>query len=324
MKNTIRSIHHFFFSPFDSLPLALFRILIGLFGLCQTLFLSSSWLRIYGVNGYVEWFIGHELFSIKELPSIVNVANLLLPLGFQDNTAVYIVTTIYVLALIGMTLGWRTRMMAIVAWLSHFTICNTAMAFGYGVETFMHIGLFYLMFSPCAEYLSLDAKMGRTGQNKMSTQARFMIRVMQIHLCLVYFNAGFAKLQGEDWLNGQAIWYVLGNTNYSQYNLQFLADIPLVTKCISWWTLGIETCFPLFMFWKRTRLFWWINILLLHIGIGVFMGLYMFGLVMILHNIAAFMWLVCPSVWKRFADWVKYRENNAIKNIVSDNLMQIN
>ena len=306
IKKIFSAIQQFFFAPLDSLPLAFFRITVGGFGLLQTVFLASSWLNLYGVNGYVEWFIGHELFSIKELPSIVNLANVLLPFGFQDNTSVYIITGIYIGSLLGLTRGWRTRWMSVIAWLSHFTICNTAMEFGYGVETFMHIGLFYLMFSPCAEYLSLDAKAQRTGQNKTSVQARLMIRILQIHLCLVYFNAGIAKVQGHDWTSGQAVWFILGNTNYSQYNLQFLADIPLFTKCLSWWTLAIETFFPFFMFWKPTRLFWWVNILILHLGIALFMGLYMFGVIMIIHNIAAFGWSVFPKGWQRLATLSRY------------------
>jgi hypothetical protein len=302
MKNIILAIKRFFFTPLDSAPLSFFRIAIGLFGLVQTLLLSTSWLKIYGVNGYVEWFIGYELFSIKELPSIVNLANILLRFGLHDNMAVYVITAIYLMACLGLMLGWNTRWMAGVAWLSHFTICNTAMEFGYGVETFMHIGLFYLMLAPCAEYASLDAKAQRTGHQKESEWAGFIIRVMQLHLCIVYFNAGIAKMQGMDWMNGQAVWYVLGNTNYSQFNLQFLAEMPWIPKGLSWWTLVIETAFPLFMFWKPIRLFGWVNILLLHAGIGLFMGLYMFGIVLILHNIAAFGWLVYPAGWKGFVN----------------------
>jgi hypothetical protein len=37
----------------------------------------------------------------------------------------------------------------------------------------------------------------------------------------VYFNAGIAKMMGDDWLQGEAVWYVIGNTNYSQFDLSF-------------------------------------------------------------------------------------------------------
>lgn len=303
MKTVASSIYTFFFSAMDSFPLAFFRISVGVFGLTQFLLLSANWLQLYGVNGYVEWFISYELFSIKELPSIIGLADTLLPFGFQDNSIVMFVTGIYVLSLLGMTLGWRTRLMTFMAWLTHFMLCNTSMAFGYGVETFMHVSLFYLLFSPCSEYLSLDAQAGRAGQQKINSQARFMIRVIQLHLCIVYFNAGIAKMLGVDWWQGEAVWYVFGNTNYSQFNLQFLANLPFIPKTLSWWTLLIESAFPIFIFVKLSRKFWIINIILLHIGIGLIMGLYMFGLIMIIINIAAFAWMIFPKQWARFQQW---------------------
>jgi len=297
------SLYNFFFSPMDSFPLAFFRISVGIFGIVQTALLSTNWMQIYGVNGYVEWFISYELFSIKELPSIIGLANLLYPLGFQDNSIVLGVTGIYVLSLLGMTLGWRTRLMTFTAWITHFMLCNTAMAFGYGVETFMHVSLFYLLFSPCAEYCSFDARAGRAGEENISSQARFITRIIQLHLCIVYFNAGIAKMQGADWWQGEAVWYILGNTNYSQFNLKFLANFPFILKTLTWWTLLIESAFPVFMFVKQTRRLWLLNILLLHIGIGIFMGLYMFALIMIILNIAAFAWMIFPGHWERFQYW---------------------
>ena len=303
MKTIAASIHNFLFSPMDSFPLSFFRIAVGLFGLLQFLLLSANWLQLYGVNGYVEWFISYELFSIKELPSIVSLANFLLPLGISDNAIVAFVTGIYVLSLMGVTVGWRTKPMIFMAWLTHFMLCNTAMAFGYGVETFMHVSLFYLLFAPCSQYLSLDALAHRVSDDKINSQARFMVRIMQLHLCVVYFNAGFAKMLGVDWWQGEAVWYIFGNTNYSQFNLQFLADLPFIPKTLSWWTLVIETAFPIFMYLKRSRKFWIVNIVMLHVGIGLIMGLYMFGLIMIILNVAAFTWMIFPKQWAHFQQW---------------------
>jgi hypothetical protein len=289
--NTISdSVQKFFFEPLDSRPLAGFRIATALFGLVQAALLANSWGDIYGVNGYVEWFISYDLFSIKSLPSVINLADALLWLGIADNTALVLVSAVYVLSLLGLLLGYYARWSAITAWLTHFMLCNTAMFMGYGVETFLHIALFYLILSPSAEYYSLDALAGREGQQKANWQARFMIRIMQLHLCIVYFNAGIAKIQGSDWIEGEAIWYILGNKNYSQFSMYFLAEYPWLSKTLSWWTLIVETAYPIFIFWRPSRLFWWLNIIGLHIGIALFMGLYMFAAIMILHNIIAFGW----------------------------------
>ena len=300
MRNLTLSFHQFFFKPVDQFPLVFLRISIGLFGLLQCLLLSSEWFNLYGVNGYVEWFISYDLFSIKELPSIVGLANFLMPWGVTDNAVVVLITSIYVGALIGVTLGWHTKKMLILAWLSHFMLCNTAMTFGYGVETFLHVGLFYLIFAPCNFYLSLDKLQGRVSQMGATPEAGFIIRIIQIHLCLVYFNAGIAKMMGDDWLQGEAVWYVIGNAKYSQFDLSFLASIPIIPKLLTWWTLLVETAFPVFIYWNLTKRLWAINIIFLHIGIGLLMGLNMFALIMLLLNIGAFWWQIFPKYWIKF------------------------
>src|SRR5207244_11464439 len=57
--------------------------------------------------------------------------------------------------------------------------------------------------------------------------------------------------------------------------------------------LGITICllemsYPIFIWMKKTRLVWLICILAMHAAIGLMMGLYLFALVMIVMNLAAF------------------------------------
>jgi hypothetical protein len=57
--------------------------------------------------------------------------------------------------------------------------------------------------------------------------------------------------------------------------------------------LGISICvievgYPLFIWMKKTRFVWLVCILGMHVAIGLTMGLYLFALVMIVLNLAAF------------------------------------
>src|SRR5262249_3243894 len=57
--------------------------------------------------------------------------------------------------------------------------------------------------------------------------------------------------------------------------------------------LGIAVCvielgYPVFIWWRRTRLIWLISIIAMHIGIGLAMGLYLFSSIMIILNLSAF------------------------------------
>ena len=57
--------------------------------------------------------------------------------------------------------------------------------------------------------------------------------------------------------------------------------------------LGISICllevsYPIFIWMKKTRRVWLLCILAMHAAIGLLMGLYLFALVMIVMNVAAF------------------------------------
>jgi hypothetical protein len=274
----------FFFKPSSSFPFAALRVGICFFIFLQLFWLLPAWSYLYGSEGYVEWFISNELFRIRSLPNIVDIADFLNRFGLTDNGVLYLFTVLYIASVIGLLSGWRPRLMAAITCLLHFMLNNTAIIFGYGVETFTHIGLFYLIFAPSANFLSIAKNDGE----KPTIMANFILRVLQIHLCIVYFNAGFAKLQGEDWRAGEAVWYTLANANYSNLNMTWIANVPLLARLPTWWVLVTETLYFIFIWPKSTRKFWFWNVILLHAGISLFMGLYMFGLIMIIVNFAAF------------------------------------
>jgi len=276
-RKMINAVNAFFFSPRGDFNFSFLRIATGLFILLQFAFLYKSWFDIYGNEGFIEWFISKDLFSIGFLPSVITVAGWLEPLHISPDQALLLISILYFLSAIGMVLGWRPRVFVIVAFILHLTLCNTSMIFGYGVETFTHIALFYLIFVP-----------GNRHATKPTAFKNFIWRVLQIHLCLVYCNAGVAKLQGLDWRIGEAVWYTLGNSNYGNFNLLWLSKYPIVLKTACWWVLIVETLYPIFIWPKLTRKCWLFNIIALHFFIGLLMGLYMFGLIMIILNIAAF------------------------------------
>src|SRR5206468_10845417 len=64
--------------------------------------------------------------------------------------------------------------------------------------------------------------------------------------------------------------------------LKYVLPILGVSICL------IELGYVVFVWMKRTRFFWLVCILAMHVAIGLTMGLYLFALVMIVLNLAAF------------------------------------
>ena len=78
----------------------------------------------------------------------------------------------------------------------------------YGMDNFMTIGLFYLMLSPLPDRYSLDWRL-RKSQPKNPQLLGFWRRVLQLHLCIIYFFSGLTKCLGRGWWNGSSVWRAL-------------------------------------------------------------------------------------------------------------------
>src|SRR5262249_26374202 len=104
--------------------------------------------------------------------------------------------------------GVFSRSVAIVAWFLHLSAAESSGFLSYGTDNFTTIGLFYLMLSPLPDRYSLDQWLG---QSKLKDPQLFGFwrRVLQIHLCFVYFFGGFAKCLGRGWWDGSNLWQAL-------------------------------------------------------------------------------------------------------------------
>lgn len=75
---------------------------------------------------------------------------------------------------------------------------------------------------------------------------------------------------------------------YSQFNMSWLAWYPALTKAVGWGTLLVEIGYPIFIWPKKTRRLWIALTIGLHLGIGVFLGLEFFSLIMAILTLSLF------------------------------------
>ena len=260
----------------SSEPLVFFRIAIASLGLIQGLWLVGNITLLYGADGLVPWSLSKEIVS-PYMPQLSWLQPLAAATGMGPNTWVYALMGLYMLSLVGLLLGRYARLSAVIAWALQFMFINTGFMAAYGVETFMHIALFYCIIMPVT---------GRT-ETEWNTLA---IRVLQIHLCLVYFASGVEKAMGAQWWNGEAIWQTLMQGQFARFDMHWMAQYPLLAKCIGWSTLLVEIGYPLYIWWPRIRPYGYLAVVLLHASIAIFMGLQLFATIMIIFNTAAFGW----------------------------------
>ena len=124
------------------------------------------------------------------------------------------------------------------------------------------------------------------------------IRLLQLHLCVVYLFGGIGKMRGELWWDGSALWYALANYEYQSMPMTWVIHWPWLVAAISAVTLFWET-FYCFLVWPRlTRPIAIGLAFFIHGGIALFMGMITFGLAMIFANLA----FVPPETTKAVVD----------------------
>ena len=146
----------------------------------------------------------------------------------------------------------------------------------------------YLAIGPSGASLSLDSvlmRKWRTVRDLRSPKhelpmARMALRLIQLHLCAIYFWAGFAKLKGDTWWTGEAMWQVIANREYQTMDLTWMAGVPWLPYLLAQVTVAWEVSFCAMVWKDRFRPIWLAIGTAVHFGIGACLGMWTFGLIM--------------------------------------------
>ncbi|PMD87951.1 hypothetical protein BWI97_25540, partial [Siphonobacter sp. BAB-5405] len=117
-------------------------------------------------------------------------------------------------------------------------------------------------------------------------------KILQLHLCIVYFASGVEKIIGDNWRNGESIWKSLhlpGFTSAVSMDYEFLSTLPMLALIIGWSVVLIELLYPLFIWKQPYRNIGLLLVCSMHLGILLCLGLYYFSSLMIILNLTAFL-----------------------------------
>lgn len=271
--------------------LAVLRIGMGLLLTIYTLFLRSDWHYLFASTGkgLVSRQLGEAIASFDS--PVIPKLGWLVTLGSYAHIGEDAILSVSWALLLCMgfllLLGIFCRPAAIIAWFLHLCAAESGGLFAYGADNFITTGLFYLMLSPLPDRYSLDHRLLKI-QLKDPSLLGFWRRVLQVHVCFVYFVGGLAKCLGSGWWNGSNLWQSLTRPPFNLISPDVLVRFKYALPILGISICLIELGYPVFIWMRKTRLIWLICILAMHAAIGLAMGLYLFALVMIVFNLAAF------------------------------------
>jgi hypothetical protein len=185
------------------------------------------------------------------------------------------------------TVGLWTRATSILAFLVTVSYIYRVPAATFGLDQINAMLALYLAIGPSGEALSIDRwRAVRRGQAPAggpspSVTANLALRLINVHMCVIYFFAGISKLQGEAWWNGEAMWRAFANLEYQSIDMTWLAWHPRILELLTHVSVLWELSFCVLIWRPRLRPLVLAGAVPLHVGIGACLGMWTFGLIML-------------------------------------------
>jgi len=282
-RGWVAAWNSFWFTPADPLPLAVIRIATGLIlaWSCLVWLLDAD--AFFGDRG---WMAPDQVWRMNDQPWQWSWY-----FKASSPTMIRVGAGVGLAAAILLTVGLATPLSAVVSLAGLVSAANRAPLNVFGLDDTLGLLLIGLVVGPSGSCLSLDRLLGGAGQGRAeeatpSVRANVALRMIQVHLCVVYFFSGAGKLLGASWWEGTALWGAIANDLYRTLDLRSLAGHPLVINALTLATLFWELAYPALVWPRLTRRLFLAMAVAVHLGIGVAMGMMEFGLAMITANLA--------------------------------------
>lgn len=254
--------NRFWFSPADLLPLAFFRINLGLLILGALLCSTPNWERFYARDGV----------GSLDVPQVAQLAP-------EDTLNCFYYTERFVpvrfwwaagvLAAVGLTVGFQTRACTIFLFVLESSMIHRTRLLTNGDDLMFRMLLLYSCFAPLGRRLSLDARR----MDERPPPWCWAQRMLQINIALIYaISLPYKFVQDGAWGAGEAIYWTMASDMWYQGWFPQIAYQwgPWFSYLATYGTIFIEGTFPFLVCFRRTRMLAVWAATALHLGIALF------------------------------------------------------
>ena len=276
--------NRFWFEPADPATLGIIRICAG----AMLFYTHAVWaLDLMAFFGPHSWLSPEAVQLLQQGTYTYSYLWWL-----QDSPAALWAAHIAALVAFAMlSVGFFSRTAAIVSLVAALSYVNRVPGALFGLDQINILLCTYLAVGPCGDAFSLDRwlaarRAGGVLPVRKSWTANLAIRLIQLHMCVIYLFAGISKLTGMAWWDGTAMWMAFGNMEYQSLDMTWMADWPRLMNLMAHVTIAWEISY-IFLVWPRlTRPVMLLLAVPLHMGIAVCLGMVTFGLIMLVGNFA--------------------------------------
>jgi uncharacterized membrane protein YphA (DoxX/SURF4 family) len=273
LERPVEAWDAFFQAREPATTVALFRILFGLVLIANGLLFAREARLWIGERGVLPRERYREAFGRSRFTLLAH-----LPGG---DAWVFAVMGLHVVAAASLVLGFAPRSSAALVFITLLSLQQRNPLVLYGGDQVLCLMSFLLVFSRAGEVWSLDHWWAaRSGQETVEGTA-WCTRLMQLQVSIVYFKAWLAKLGGETWRDGRAVYYAVEAEAFRRARLPRFARSPLGSRLITWWTLGVELALGSLVWVPEFRNPILLAGVALHLLMDVFLNVQLFGVIMI-------------------------------------------
>lgn len=281
-KGFWESLEAFFFQPSGALVLAWIRIATG--GMIA--YIHLVWLLS------LESFFGPAALLDHEAISMLH-RNAWKWTYLDGRESLWFACVHELLALgagLAMAVGCWTRWATPLAWFLTLMTAHRLAPFLFGLDQIVLMLAMYLSVSHSGDRWSLDRRFGLVRTESKHWRNTLATRLIQLHLCVIYFFGGLGKARGWMWWDGSAMWFAAASYEYQSMDLTWIGRYRTLGSILTHVTLFWEIAYAALV-WPRLTRPWILAIaLLVHAGIAIFFGMITFGLMMIVANLAFVTW----------------------------------
>lgn len=283
-RETVRGWNYFWFNPTDPATLCLIRILAG------TMLLYTHAVWTLGLN---DFFGPHSWISPQAAATFHREGYAWSFFWWIESPTLLWTVHLVGLAIFAMfALGLYSRVVAVLSYLLTVAYVNRVPGALFGLDQINALLAMYLMIGPSGARYSLDRWLarrragGQLPEVAPSISANISIRLIQLHMCVIYFFAGISKLMGPSWWEGTALWGAFANLEYQSLDMLWLVHYPILINILTQVSLLWELTYWALVWPRWTRPIVIALAVPLHLGIAICMGMVTFGLVMLFGNMA--------------------------------------
>jgi len=249
LRRAEAALLHWFFAPASVAPLAAIRIALG----------AILVLSVVQAVPHIEWVWGGDgllRHATQSYPSHPMVGHAPLVFGTLALSAACF------------SVGLATRVSGLVAAGAQATIASAGLWHSWGWTNAIPVFVAIVAVSSARNMASVDAWWARRrGRPLPTVTPRWAVRVLQVHVAVVYIAAGWHRIDDRGWIAGEMVYAAVANSMYTR--LPYIDPQPLkpLFSLLTWATEALELAAPILLWARRTRVPTVLALMALHLGL---------------------------------------------------------